>query len=186
MEPDLKSAIGILAIATPCVALVLGYLSERDLLGAGMLFGFTAIACLLCFAGVAVGGWIGLLVAILLVIYPAYRTGKSFGQERGSVFVPALWLGYCASCAIGYWAGGPLGFLTITLPSLVILWGGLFLIAPYLLPLGDHGLRIKAFRSLATFNMGTNFPYHVLEDRELPVRVPGNPMGECLPALESS
>ncbi len=177
MEPDLKSAIGILAIATPCVALVLGYLSERDLLGAGMLFGATAIACLLCFAGAAVGGWIGLLVAILLVIYPAYRTGKSFGQERGSVFVPALWLGYCASCAIGYWAGGALGFLTITLPSLVILWGGLFLIAPYLLPLNDHGLRIKAFRSLVSFNIGTNFPYHVLEDRELPVRVPGNPYG---------
>jgi len=177
MDPELESAISILAIVTPCVALVLGYLSERDLLGAGMLFGATAIACILCLVGVVLGGWIGLLIAILLDTFLAYRVGNSFGKERGAVFVPALWLGYCFSCAIGYWAGGTLGFLTITLPSVVIFWGGLFLISPHLLPLRDHDRWIKAFRSLVTFNLGTNFPYHVLEDRELKERVPGNPYG---------
>jgi regulator of protease activity HflC (stomatin/prohibitin superfamily) len=177
MEPDLESAISTLAVVTPCVALVLGYLSERDLIGTIMLFGATMIACLSCLVGVVLGGWIGLLVAILLVTFLAYRVGNSFGKERGSVFVPALWLGFCASCAIGYWAGGTLGFLTITLPSLVILWGGLFLISPHLLPLLDHGSSIRAFRSLVTFNLGTNFPYHALEDRELKERVSGNPYG---------
>jgi len=177
MEPDLESAILTLTIATSCVALVLGFLSERDLIGTGMLAGATLIAGLLCFGGARLGGWIGLLAAILLVVYPAYRVGKSFGKERGAAFVPALWLGYCASCAIGYWAGGTPGFLTITLPSLVIFWGGLFLIAPHLLPLRDRGRWIKAFRSLVTFNLGTNFPYHVLEDRDLKERVSGNPYG---------
>jgi hypothetical protein len=159
------------------VALVLGYLSERDLIGTIMLFGATMIACLSCLVGVVLGGWIGLLVAILLVTFLAYRVGNSFGKERGSVFVPALWLGFCASCAIGYWAGGTLGFLTITLPSLVILWGGLFLISPHLLPLRDNSSWMRAFRSLVTFNLGTNFPYHALEDRELKERVSGNPYG---------
>ncbi|MBN1139335.1 MAG: hypothetical protein JXM73_22350, partial [Anaerolineae bacterium] len=177
MEPDLESAIRILAIMTPCVALVLGYLSERDLLGAGMLVGATMIACLLCLAGVVLGGWIGLLAAILLVTFLGYRVGNSFGKERGSISVPALWLGFCASCAVGYWAGGALGFLTITLPSLVIFWGGLFLIAPHLLPLRDHDRWVKAFRSLVTFNLGTNFPYYALEDREITQRVSGNPYG---------
>ncbi|MBN1139180.1 MAG: SPFH domain-containing protein, partial [Anaerolineae bacterium] len=70
-----------------------------------------------------------------------------------------------------------LGFLTITLPSLVIFWGGLFLIAPHLLPLRDHDRWVKAFRSLVTFNLGTNFPYYALEDREITQRVSGNPYG---------
>ena len=177
MGSDLESAISILAIVTPCVALVVGYLSERELLATGMLFVATAIACLLCLIGVVLGSWIGLVLAILMDTYLAYRAGKMFGRERGSVFVPGLWLGFCASCAIGYWAGGTLGFLTITLPSLVILWGGLFLIAPHLLPLRDHDERIKAFRSLVTFNLGTNFPYYTLEDREIKECVKGNPYG---------
>ena len=177
MEPDLESAIRILATVTPCVALVLGFLSERDLVGAGLLFGATAIACLLCLGGIILGDWTGLVVAILLDTLLAYLVGKSFGKERGSVFVPALWLGYCASCAIGYWAGGTLGFLTITLPSFVIFWGGLLFIAPHLLPLRDHSPWTKAYRSLVTFSLGTNFPFHVLEDRELKERVPGNSVG---------
>ena len=177
MQPDLESAISILAIATPCVALALGYLSERDVLNSGMLFVATAIACMLCLIGVVAGSWIGLLIAIAVVAYLGYRAGKSFGGERGSVFVPALWLGFCASCAVGYWAGGALGFLTITAPSLIILWGGLFLIAPHLLPLDDRSQWVKAFRSLVTFNLGTNFPYHALEDREIKEHVKGNPYG---------
>ncbi len=78
---------------------------------------------------------------------------------------------------IGYWAGGTLGFLTITLPSLVIFWGGLFLVSPHLLPLDGRSQWVKAFRSLVTFNLGTNFPYHALEDREIKERVKGNPYG---------
>jgi hypothetical protein len=63
----------------------------------------------------------------------------------------------------------------ITLPTWLVFWGSLFWISRRLLPLRDRSQWGEAFRSVVTFNLGTNYPYHVLEDRELVERMPGNP-----------
>jgi regulator of protease activity HflC (stomatin/prohibitin superfamily) len=183
VEPGLATIVGVIAVATTVIAVLLGYLSERAPLGAAMLGVFAAVAGSLCLLGTWLGGkllkdWIGLLVAILLVTLLAYKIGNSFGKKRGAAFVPALWLGYCASCAIGAWAGGWLGLLVITLPSLIVFWGGLLAVSRFLLPLPDNSQWGTAFRSLVTFALGTNYPYLVLEDRELAPRVAGNPYGQ--------
>lgn len=178
MEPEPLVVFAILAGITTLVAAVVGYVSERSALGVGMLAGFTAIACGLPVAGFALRQWVGLGIAIALVTVGAWYLGSSFGKERGAVFVPGLWLGYCASCAMGYWAGGWVGLLTITLPSWIVFWGTMIAASQHLLPLDDKKQWAKAFRSLFSFSLGTNHPYLVLEDRELVERVPGNPYGQ--------
>jgi regulator of protease activity HflC (stomatin/prohibitin superfamily) len=177
MELGLEATVGIIGLATTGAALLLGYLSERKLLAAGMLGFFAAMASGICFAGVLIGGWAGLLAAILVVAYLAYRVGGGFGKKRGSVFVLGLWLAYCGSCAVGYSAGDWVGLLTITLPSLLIFWGAMFVVSASLLPLSDRSQRMKAFRSLCTYSAGTNYPFHVVDDRELEERAAGNPFG---------
>lgn len=178
MELASRDAVGILAIIMPFVALLLGYFSERTALGAIMLGAYTALAGGLCFVGLELGGGAGLLSAIILTTVLAHRLGKGIGKRRGALFVPSLWLGFCGSCMIGYVAGGLLGLLTITLPSIIVFWGGLFMISHHLLPLHYGNEVPKAFRSLITFALGTNFPYHVLQGRELDQRVDGNPYGQ--------
>jgi regulator of protease activity HflC (stomatin/prohibitin superfamily) len=186
VEPNLVDAVRIIAIAAPIVALLLGYLSEKSFFPAIVVGGATAVACLLCILGAELGAklggehwaWAGLLVAILLVTFLAQRLGKGLGKERGAIFVPGLWLGFCGSCAFGYWVAGGLGLLTITAPSILIFWAGMAAISRHLLPLRERGQWVKAFRSLFSFSLGTNYPYQVLEDRELATRVPGNPYGQ--------
>jgi hypothetical protein len=178
MEPELIRAIGILAVTTTAISTLLGFAWERAALGAFVLGGFAAVASGLSLVGALAGGWVGLAVAIVVVAFFAYRIGRGLGKARGAVFVPGLWFGYCGSCAIGYWAGGMAGWLTITLPSLLVFWLGLFAVSRYLLPLDDRKDWSKAFRALLTFSLGTNYPYHVLEDRELAERVSGNPYGQ--------
>jgi regulator of protease activity HflC (stomatin/prohibitin superfamily) len=178
VESELATIVGVIALATTVIAALLGYISERAPRGVAMLGAYAAVAGGMCFAGALFGKWIGLLAAILLVTLLANRIGRRFGRERGAVFVPALWLGYCASCAIGAWAGDWLGLLVITLPSLIVFWGGLFAVSHFLLPLTDSSQWGTAFRSLATFALGTNYPYFVLEERELAPRVPGYPDGQ--------
>jgi regulator of protease activity HflC (stomatin/prohibitin superfamily) len=175
MESELPIVVGIIGAATILAAALLGYLSERSALGASMLAGFAAVAGGLCTLATVLSGWVGLLVAILLVTLLAYQRGKKMGKERGAGFAVGLWLGYCGSCAFGYWAAGWLGLLTITLPAWLTFWGALFGISRCLLPLKDSSQWTKAFRSLVTFSLGTNYPYHVLEERELAERVAGNP-----------
>jgi regulator of protease activity HflC (stomatin/prohibitin superfamily) len=96
-----------------------------------------------------------------------------------------LWLGYCSLGIFGYLAGGWLGLLTITLPSLVIFWAGLYREARYILPLRDNGSgqrngdeHRQAFRALFTFTLGTNYPYYFVQDGEVETRVKGNPYGQ--------
>jgi hypothetical protein len=180
VEPELATVVGAIGLVTSITALLLGYLSEKSAVGAIMLGGMTAVASGLCFVGTLLGGWIGLLLAILLVTFQAHRTGKSFGKQRGAISVPALWLGFCGSCAIGYWAGRWWGLLLITLPSLVLFWSTLGLLSQYLLPLKDNSQWIKAFRSLISFSLGTSHPYYALEDREIVERVSGTPFGLLL------
>lgn len=177
MEPDLTNAVAILAVVTAAAAAALGYASQRSLFGAAFLGAFTVIAGVLCYTGVLFGGWIGLAGGVVVNTFLANRLGHMFGKRRGAVFVPVLWLGYCVICAIGYWAGGLLGLLTITLPAVLLFWLGLFLVSWYLLPLRARGEWPKAFRSLVTYSLGTNYPYHITEGGALGERVAGNPYG---------
>ena len=186
MMQELNTVIGLTTVVTSLIAGLMAYVADRKLFNALMLWFYTTVACGLCFLGIQLAGWPGLMVAIGLVTVLAYRMGKGFGKKkedlagkrRGGIFVPALWLGFCGSFAIGYWAGGPLGLFTITVPSLVIFWVGLFAISGHLLPLRNHGQWSKAFRSLFSFSLGTNYPYYVLEDREIVERVMGNAFGQ--------
>jgi len=73
--------------------------------------------------------------------------------------------------------------LTIGLPSLILFWGGLFFLSGYILPPqeGISDWRQKAFRSLLTFTLGTNYPYYVIEDwkkEPLEPRVEGDIFGQ--------
>jgi regulator of protease activity HflC (stomatin/prohibitin superfamily) len=178
MEAEPRIVVAIIAAITSVTAALLGYISERSSFGVLMLGVFSAVAGVLCLAGVWLGGWIGLLIAVLLVTLLAYRIGKTFGKKRGSIFVPALWLGFCLSCMAGYLAAGWPGLVLITLPSLLVFWGCLFAISQNLLPTSGSGQRMKAFRSLLSYSLGTNYPYHVLEGRKLVERVKGNPYGQ--------
>jgi regulator of protease activity HflC (stomatin/prohibitin superfamily) len=69
------------------------------------------------------------------------------------------------------------------LPSFILFWGGLFILSGYILPPqeGIRDWRQKAFRSLLTFTLGTNYPYYVIEDwkkEPLEPRVEGNISGQ--------
>lgn len=178
MEPNLETTVGIIAAVTSAAAFPLGILLERTALGTITLGLLTTLACGLATLGVRLGGPIGLLIAIGLVALLAILVGAGLGKGRGAVFFPTLWLAFCASCGLGVWAGGMAGLLTITLPSLVVFWGALFVVSRCLLPLCGSGLWGQAFRSLFGFCLGTNRPFRVFEGRELKTRVEGNPYGQ--------
>ncbi len=178
MEPNLETTVGIIAAVTSAAAFPLGILLERTALGTITLGLLTTVACGLATLGVRLGGPVGLLVAIGLVAFFAIVVGRGLGKGRGAVFFPTLWLAFCASCGIGVWAGGMAGLLTITLPSLVVFWGALFVVSRCLLPLCGSRQGRRAFRSLFGFCLGTNRPFQVLEGRDLKLRVEGNPYGQ--------
>jgi regulator of protease activity HflC (stomatin/prohibitin superfamily) len=134
----------------------------------------TAVAFALCILGIWRGGAHGLLAAILLVAVGGALVGRKLSRRNGAIFVSLLWLGFCLAWLIGD-RGGWLGLLTITLPGLILFWLHLYRVSNYILPYRDGQQRWKGFRSLLTFNVGTNFPYHVVENRKLIQRVPGNP-----------
>jgi len=173
VEPQLQTVVAIIGAGTSILATLLGFLFDRSATSGLMVGALAVVASGLCFLSAALGGWIGLLIAILLLALLARRVGRGLGQERGSILVPALWLGYCASCVIGFWVGNWPGLALITLPAWLTFWGALFGLSRYLLPIADDGPWGRAFRSLLTFSLGTNYPYRVLEDRELMERVPG-------------
>lgn len=178
MNLELAIVVGAIAAVTTVSAGVLSYLSERSAMAVGFLATLAAIAGSLCVIGTLFGHWIGLLTAVLLVTLLAYRIGARFGKKRRAIFLTVLWLGYCMSCTIGYWAGGWLGLFTITLPVLIIFWWRMLSLSRLLLPLADNSQQGRAFRSLLTFSLGTNFPYHILRDGELNMVVSGNPYGQ--------
>jgi regulator of protease activity HflC (stomatin/prohibitin superfamily) len=175
MELELQDAVAIIAIATTVLAGLLGLLFDRKPLSALMLVGLTAVASGLCYAGTRYRDETGLAIAILAVAFLAFFVARNYGGSRGSIFVPALWLGYCASCAIGYYAAGLRGLLMITLPSLIVFWGAMYLISGCLMPLRDRKQRGNAFRALITYSLGTNYPFHVMGERELEERVEASP-----------
>lgn len=164
---------GIAAIMILGAAL-LGFFLQR---GCGLILfaGAAAIAAGLCLLGIGLAGWPGLLVAIGVVELLGAVMGHKLGQRKGAGLVSLLWLGLCLSGAVGYWIAGGLGALMIAAATSILFWGALYLFSGFLLPLRDSSQRDQAFRSLITFSLGTNYPYYVMNDRELEKRVDGSP-----------
>lgn len=174
----------VFTIGLMILAMYLGYLGG-GLLGIGILW-FEILMGAACFMGGAwlgydlagrTGAWIGLLTGILLATIPIALFFKFATRgERSGRFAAEIWLGLCALCLGGYWAGGWLGLLTITLPAIGLFWLGLYRLSAYILPLRDQSQRGQTFRALLTFNMGTNYPYYFVDkNSQLDKRVNGNP-----------
>lgn len=186
MEPTHLITLVATAVCTVSLATILGYLGQKGM-GAVMLGIGAALASGLCIAGVlfgyrfreSTGAWIGLLAGMVLGgMLGAWLLGK-FIRGHSGWFIAGLWFGFCALCLFGYLAGGWVGLLTITLPSLAIFWIGLYRTAAYLLPLRDRKQqRRQAFKTLLTFTMGTNYPYYFVKDGKPEKRVDGNPFGQ--------
>jgi hypothetical protein len=164
--------IGV-GIAVLCGAALLGYVLQKGC-GVVLLLVVASLACGLCLVGAMLGQWIGLLIAILVVGGLAIVVGNKLGGQRAARVIALIWLAFCLSCVIGYWIGGQIGLLAVTLPSNLLFWVVLYMLSGYLLPLKD-GSRTQAFRSILTFSLGTNYPYLVMKDRKLEKRVDGNP-----------
>jgi regulator of protease activity HflC (stomatin/prohibitin superfamily) len=189
MDPTINVEI-VVASVTILAAIILGYRSEK--MGGAIMLGIgTLIASALCMIGTQIGlglagnsgGWVGLIIGMLVPGILSWYANKLpllniFIQEKSGKFAAVLWFGYCTLCIFGYLAGGWLGLLTITLPAVAVFWIGLYRISYYTLPLRDLSERPKAFRSLLTWTMGTNYPYYFIKDGEIEQRVGGNPYGQ--------
>ena len=160
--------------ATILAAALLGYYMERGC-GAFLFVSLAAAACGVCIAGATLAGWMGLLIAVVMVAVLGWFLGRKLSGSRSAQLTVTFWLAFSLACLIGYWAGGGVGLATITLPATLLFWGVLYLLSGYLLPTRDGQERAQAFRSLLTFSLGTNYPFYVVQDREPVQRVPGNP-----------
>lgn len=173
----MEAALLLLGMAT-----LAGYLGHK-VMGAVMLGMGAACAAIISIAGTLsgyflgedTGAWIGLLTGVVLAgIVVAPLLGRLI-KGRSGLFLGGIWLGFSALSVFGYLAGGAVGFLTITLPAIALFWVGLYRVAAYLLPLQERTQRPQAFRSLLTFNMGTNYPYYFVdEEGKLDLRVDGD------------
>lgn len=175
MDSPLLLDLAGIAIAIFFGAMLLGFFLQRGC-GVALLLMAAAIASGLAIAGVLLVNWPGLLVAVLLVGGLAAIIGHRLGAARGARFLSLMWLGFCVSCAVGYWVGGRWGLLAITLPANLLFWVTLYVLSRFILPVQDRTERRQAFRALLTYSLGTNFPYHVMKDRRLEQRVAGNPV----------
>jgi hypothetical protein len=161
-----ETAIWIEVALAICLAAWLGYFFDKSL-GAFLLAVPAAIASGLCILAATEWGWTGLLAAMLLVgALGAWFLGYKISKRRGAFCVAFLWFWFCGISLIIYGHDDWVPLLTIALPSLIMLWGGLFLFSGYILPRqeGISDWRQKAFRSLLTFTLGTHYPYYVIED----------------------
>ncbi len=179
--------VDVIALTTASMfvglAVLLGYLGQRAL-GAFLLGFFAVIASILCLGGAALGytlggragAWTGLVLGMIFAgIFIPGILGKVI-KGNGKKFIRVLWFGFCALSIYGYLAAGWIGLLTITLPVVVIFWGGIYLLSAFILPLRDPSQRGLAYRSLVTFTMGTNYPYYFVNKYSKPdKRVDGNP-----------
>lgn len=139
----------------------------------------TLISAGLGYLGASRYGWIGLSIAVLVVGILAGLVGRKIGGSRGIRLVVLLWLGFASSAMVGFWVAGAPGLVVVSLATTILFWVTLHVFSDFVLPLNeppqDPSDRTAAFRSLLTFSLGTNFPYHVMEGRELEERVEGNP-----------
>lgn len=178
----MATAIWIEMALAVCLAAILGYFFSRQL-GCFMLAVLTAFASGLCIFAATKWGWGGLLAAMLLVGALGAKLGHMLSKRRGALCVAFLWFWFGAISLLIYGHDDWVPLLTIALPSFILFWGGLFLLSGYILPQqeGISDWRRKAFRSLLTFTLGTNYPYYVIEDwkkEPLEPRVEGDITGQ--------
>jgi len=188
------------ALVTVVLTTAFGYFMNRTII-AIYLFLLSVEVAVLCFVGAFIGVLLahgrevirvqlsevdlgahgvslpGLLFAIILVAVLAYRRGQSLSGQRGARVISLTWLCWCAFCLLGHFVAGPIGVLLIPLPSLTLLWIGVYFLSQKLLPLNEDASiadRLLAFRALITYTLGTNYPYYAVEDRKKTARAPGN------------
>lgn len=163
-------------------AILLGYLGQKGL--GAFLLGFAALIASIVSVGGAklgyelegqAGAWTGLILGMSIVAWIVpWILGKILRVKSGK-FITTVWVGFCSLSIYGYLAGDWVGLLTITLPAVVLFWVGLYLISANILPLRDSSQQGLAFRSLVTFNLGTNFPFFFVDKYgNLDKRVEGN------------
>ena len=160
---------------------MLGYFFNKAL-GCLMLAVLTALALGLCVFAATRWEWGGLLAAMLLVGALGARLGYMLSKRRGALCVAFLWFWFCTIHLLIYGHADWVPLLTIALPGITMFWGGLLVLSGYILPPqeGLSGWRQKAFRSLLTFTLGTNYPYYVIQDwkkEPLQPRVEGDVSG---------
>lgn len=119
------------------------------------------------------------LVLIATGIAAAFYSRSTLWKRRGPLAITVIWYGFCLLFWTGHLLLGPTGVLTITSLAAVLFVTALFIFAGwYTLPLRDNEQHLAAIKSILTFALGTNFPYDVVENREIARRVSGNPFGQ--------
>jgi hypothetical protein len=122
-------------------------------------------AFVLCFAGGLSGAW-GVVLFVALIGIVGAAIGFLISKRRGALSVSVLWYGFWVLFLVGHAAAGWVGVLAISLPSVVLFWLTMLVLAGwFVLPLQEPGQRADAIKSVLTFALGTNYPYHVIEDR---------------------
>ena len=173
----MESAITILAATAFAVvqAAILGYRAEKWM-GAFLLSVLVSVAAAVYLVAAALGyyvggitlAWVGLCAGLIIGgMVLSFGFSKITQVSKSGRFAASLWFGFWALCLFGYLAAGWIGLLVLTLPALLLFWGGLYYISAYILPLRDSrnkSARHKAFRSLLTFAMGTNYPYYFVDE----------------------
>jgi regulator of protease activity HflC (stomatin/prohibitin superfamily) len=184
----MESAISFAVAAIICAGLaaLLGYWGQKWLGMVSLAF-LALVAIFLCLMGAMLGYtiagesgmWPGLIISIVVAgLVWSVSMRLITHAKRGGRFAANGWYSFAALAILGYLAGNWVGLLTLTLPTFLLFWGGLYFVAGRILPLRnpkDRVERRKAFRSLVTFNMGTNYPYYfVNEHSQLKEQVKGN------------
>lgn len=183
------------AIWTTMLAAVVGYTFSTDE-GLLILTSATTVAAAVCITVAAIPfypfgfrdtSWILAIGVALVGVAGAWIFSQNVLDNHGFPVLIILWFEYVLACWIGYLVAGRIGFLLITLPAQVLLGALLYFVSWTILPTQDPKQRNQVFRSLLTFNLGTQYPYYVIEDwrnrstlgqKKPEPRVPGNPYGE--------
>ncbi len=183
------------AIWTTMLSAVVGYTFNTDE-GMLILTGAATVAAFFCILAAALPfypfgfrdtSWLLAIAVALIGVAGARIFSNMFLSKKGFLVLVVLWAEYVLACWIGYVVAGRIGFLLITLPSQLVLMALLYFVSGLILPSQDPAQRNKIFRSLLTFNLGTQYPYYVIEDwrnrstlgqKKPEPRVPGDPFGE--------
>ncbi len=152
------------------IAGAVGYFYNQTL-GAGRLLIVAFLAALVCLSGAMLPALFWdvsttpfLLMAVFLIgAGIVWGVSGNYLKGRGKRVLALLWFGYCALFATGYILADQAGLFLITLPALLVFWGGLYFISQYLFPDAELNRR-QAFKSLLSFALGTNYPFYVIED----------------------
>ena len=166
-------ACGLLAMAG---AIALGYFMETWV-GAIVLFTMSSIASAICFLGIWFYGAQGLAGAVFIVAALAAMLGYGLSGLRGARCISLMWVGYCIFCTFGYQMANVAGLVMITLPSVVLFWVCVFILAQLQIPLdttASMAIRLRAFRTLLTYALGTNYPYYAVETTKPLLRLKGS------------